>query len=79
MAENLKQPEINLTLRYAEAEHLLQALDLMPEDTRKSVTHTGLRRQLTIIRDHWLKMERNRKVRQATILRNKRPKKIIKK
>ena len=66
-----KQPEIPLVLRFAEADHLLKALETMPEKTKQSVTHKGLQRQLTIIRDHWLKMERDRKARQNTVLRRK--------
>jgi len=71
MAENLKQPEITLNLRYAEAEHLLKALDALPENSKKLVTHTGLYRQLTIIKDHWVKVEKHRKARQNTVLRRK--------
>ena len=66
-----KQPETHIRLRYAETEHLLQALDLMPEDAQRSVTHTDLKRQLTIIRDYWLKMERDRKAMQKAALKRK--------
>lgn len=71
MAEDSKQPEMQLRLRFAEAEHLIKALEALPDDKKKSVTHTGLQRQLTIIRDYWLKMERDRKARQNTVLKRK--------
>lgn len=72
MAEKIKQPEITLTLRYAETEHLLSALEALPDDKKKSVTHTALERQLKIIKDHWLKMERDRKARQKAVLSNQK-------
>lgn len=71
MDENKKQPEANLTIRYAEAEHLLRALDLMPPETRQTVTHAGLEKRLVTIRDYWLKLERDRKAKQTTILKRK--------
>jgi hypothetical protein len=71
MEKSSKQPEANLTLRFADAEHLLKALKLIPEEEMKSVTHQNLVKRLTLIRDHWLKMERDRKARQMTVLRNK--------
>ena len=79
MAEDNKQPEMQLRLRYAEADHLIKALDALPEDSKTSVTHTGLHRQLTIIRDFWLKMERDRKARQNTVLRRKTAPRVKKK
>lgn len=72
MAEKTKQPEISLALRYAEAEHLLSALETLPEDKKKSVTHTTLKRQLKIIKDHWLKLEKERKARQKAALTNRK-------
>ena len=66
-----KQPETHIRLRYAETEHLLKALELMPDTAKSSVTHVDLKRQLTIIRDYWLKMERDRKAVQKTILARK--------
>ena len=69
--QNKKQPEITLTLRFAEADYLVKCLEALPETNKKSVTYTGLYRQLTIIRDHWLKMERDRKARQNSVLRRK--------
>jgi hypothetical protein len=75
MAENNKQPETHIRLRYAEAEHLLKALDLMPENTQASVTHLDVKRQLTIIRDYWLKKERDRKAAQRTVISRKVKKK----
>lgn len=71
MAETNKQPELQLKLRFAEVDHLLNALEALPEDKKKSVTHADLQRQLTIIKDHWVKMERDRKARQNTVLRRK--------
>ena len=71
MAEKNKQPEANLILRFAESEHLLQALELLPEDSKKSVTHQGLIRQLTNIKGYWLKLERNRKAKQTMVLQRK--------
>jgi hypothetical protein len=71
MAESSKQPEMQLRLRFAETDHLIKALDALPEDRKKSVTHTALRKQLVIIRDYWLKMERDRKARQNTVLKRK--------
>lgn len=72
MVEKTKQPEITLTLRYAETEHLLNALEALSEDKKKSVTHTTLERQLKLIKDHWLKMERDRKARQKAVLKNQK-------
>jgi hypothetical protein len=71
MEKNNKQPEANLILRFADAEHLLKALKLVPEEEMKSVTHQNLVRHLTLIRDNWLKIERERKARKMTVLRNK--------
>lgn len=71
MAERNKQPEIELKLRYAETEHLLKGLEALPDDLKKSVTHTDLHRQLTIIRDYWLKEERARKARQKMVIQQK--------
>jgi hypothetical protein len=76
MAASNKQPEISLNLRFAEADYLVKCLEALKDDEKKSVTYTGLYRQLTIIRDHWLKMERDRKARQNTILRRKSPNKL---
>lgn len=76
MAENPnKQPETHIRLRYAETEHLLKALDLMPEKLQTSVTHLDLKRQLTIIRDYWLKKERDRKAAQKVFVSRKVKKK----
>lgn len=75
MEESKKQPEANLILRYAEAEHLLKALNLIPTENRQTVTHAGLEKKLTTIRDYWLKLERDRKAKQVTILKRKTIKK----
>lgn len=69
--ENNKQPEASLILRYADAEHLLKSLKLLPDQDKKSVTHQDLVKRLTVIRDHWLKLEKTRKTRMKTVLRNK--------
>ena len=71
MAESNKQPEVNLLLRFAEANHLIKALDELPEIQKTSVTHNALYKQLTTIRDHWLKMERDRKARQKMVTKAK--------
>jgi hypothetical protein len=75
MDKDNKQPEATLILRFAEAEHLIKALQLVPEDEAKSVTHQGLLRNITLVRDHWLKMERDRKARKMAVLRSKTTKK----
>lgn len=75
METSNKQPEANLTLRFAEAEHLLKALKLVSDEDAKSVTHQNLQKKLKLIRDHWLKLERERKARKMTILKNKASKK----
>ena len=66
-----KQPETHIRLRYAETEHLLQALEMMPAEAQQSVTHVDLKRQLTIIRDYWLKAERDRKAAQKSAIKRK--------
>lgn len=71
MEKTNKQPEATLVLRFADAEHLLKALSSIPENEMKSVTHQNLVKNLSLIKDHWLKEERDRKARQMAVIKNK--------
>ena len=66
--------QTSLTLRYAETTHLIKALEKLDNEDKKSVTHTGLVRKLTGVRDFWDKQEKQRKAQQAKALLGKRTK-----
>ena len=67
----MKESEAKLTLRYSHTEHLLKALEKLPEADRKSVTHTDLIKRISMIRDAWRKAELQRKATQNIVLKAK--------
>ena len=68
MAKNEPNRDAVLTIRYAEAELALKALDkLLPED-KKGITYETLTRKFKIIRDYWLKLERDRKAQKSSLI-----------
>ncbi len=71
----MKEPEANLPIRYAQAEHILKALSLLPQEDQKSVTHTDLVRRISIIRDAWKKAESVRKTKRNKVIHSKFTKK----
>lgn len=60
----MKQPETQLNLRYAEAEHLLYALSLVPKEKTNEIIHTALIKTISGIKEKWVQEERMRKAKQ---------------
>lgn len=56
----MSQPEAQLNLRAAEAEHLLYALSLVPKEKTNEITHTSLTKTLLRIKEKWAQDERTR-------------------
>jgi hypothetical protein len=57
----MKQPEGLLKLRFAEVEHLLHALSLVPTEQTTSVTHQALLKTLRGIKEGWVREDKARK------------------
>jgi len=60
----MKQPEGILKLRFAEVEHLLAALELIPPEQTTSVTHQSLLKTLRGIKEAWVREDKARKAQQ---------------
>jgi hypothetical protein len=67
----MKESEATLSLRYSHAEHLLKALNALPEGEQKSITHTDLVKRISTVCDAWKKAELHRKATQNVVLKAK--------
>ena len=63
--EKNSEPEAAITLRYAETELLIKALEKLEDVDKRSITHTSLTRRLVGIRNFWRNQEKQRKALQA--------------
>lgn len=71
----MKESDVNLPIRFDQAEHLLKALQGLPEEDRRTITHQDLVRRVTLIRNAWVKAQLERKTTQAKVLKSKLTKK----
>jgi len=67
----MKKIEANISIRHAEAEHLLLALEGLSSEKKKNITHTNLVKRITLIRNAWKKTEQNRKKRKQAALQSR--------
>lgn len=74
--ERKNEPEAAITLRFAETELLIKALDKLDDADKRSVTHSSLMKRLIGIRDFWKNQEKQRKAHQTRAALGKRTRNV---
>lgn len=67
-----KRPEADITLRFAEVEMLIKALEQLDDIDKKTVSYASLQKRLVGIRDFWLNEEKQRKAKATANIFGKR-------